>query len=106
MLNRVSFLVAAAVATALALPAAAAKGEEDKVSEPAQTAVKAPKQKQPDATGDSAKRIEQTGNETRDTGTYKKKTAAEKEAAKADKKAKRTGVTKEEEQKQKSQSPG
>ena len=95
-----------ATAAALVIPAVAAAAEEDKVSQPAQTAVKAPKQKQPDATGDMAKIQERTASETRETGTYKKKTAAEKQAAKEDKKKKRTGATPEEQQKQKTQSPG
>ena len=101
--------LAVPVAIAQTAPSKAAPaGEEAKISQPAETSTRgqpAAKKSVP-VSAEQQKINERTGNETRETGTYKKKSPQEKAAAKADKKAKRTGVSKEEQEKQLKASPG
>lgn len=115
-LKKLTIALAAAVAMPIAMAQTTASqatpptGEESKISQPAKTSTKGEakttKAKAQKVSPEQAKIQERTANETRDVGTFKKKTEAEKQAAAADKKAKRTGVTPEEQAKQAKQSPG
>jgi hypothetical protein len=99
----------------LAIPAAVAqttapdvpKSEESKISEPAETSTKGKAPAAPVKLTPEQEKIQKnsaTGN--RDVGTYKKKTEEEKLKDAADAKAKRTGVSPEDQEKQKKSTPG
>jgi hypothetical protein len=105
MSNKAVWMIAVAVLAsplALAQDKKAPVGEEEKMSQPADTATKG-KPKQQKLTPEQEKKLKMTGSENRSLPAPAKMTPEEK---KADIKAKRTGVTPEEEEKQKKASPG
>jgi hypothetical protein len=108
MSNKVVWMIAVA---ALASPFAFAQdkkapsvGEEEKISQPADTSTKGkPKAKPTKLTPEQEKKLQMTGSENRSIPAPPKMTPEQKQA---DIKAKRKGVTPEEEQKQQKASPG
>ena len=107
MLKKAALIIAVA---GLAIPIAvqaqkgAPAGEEDKVSQPAKTSSKKDKAVKPaKMSPEQEKKIEMTGSENRSLPPPKKMTAAEK---KADKKAKRTGATPQDQAEQAKKLPG
>ena len=111
-MNKVAWIAVAALAMPLAVYAqkAAPMGEEDKGSTPAETSTKGKPVSAPEKyTPEQQKKLEATGNETRDAVVpkYHKKTAEEKAKAKAERKAKQKEATPEKEQQaEKNQSGG
>lgn len=113
MFKNGKLIVAIATAAAFAVPAFAqtsktpATGEEAKISQPSTTASKGGEKAAKPVSATQEKLNVRTGNETRDLNpTFKKKTEADKAAAKADKKAKRIPPTKEEQAKAAKTLPG
>jgi hypothetical protein len=86
---------------------AAPQGEESKLSQPAETATKGKAPAKPvKMTPEQQKMLENTGSGKREIGTYQKKTGEQKVKDAADAKTKRTGITPEDQEKQKKSLPG